>query len=86
MIIPLNNKSRVIKEIIHNLPITPSPILIEQRKRRIPMEQHRRDLKVLLDKLSNDIVVVLHTFLVDRTFAEREDARPGDGEAECWYA
>jgi hypothetical protein len=82
MIIPLNNKSRIIKEVIHNLPITPSTILIEQRKRRIPMEQHRSNLEVLLDKLGDDIVVVFHTFLIDRTLAEGEDARPGDGEAE----
>jgi len=82
MIVPLNNKSRIIEKVIHNLPIAPSTILIEQRKRRIPMEQHRSNLEVLLDKLGDDIVVVFHTFLIDRTLAEGEDARPGDGEAE----
>jgi hypothetical protein len=46
------------------------------------MEQHRSNLEVLLDKLGDDIVVVFHTFLIDRTLAEGEDARPGDGEAE----
>lgn len=86
MIIPLNNERSIIEKIIHNLPITPRTILIEQRKRRIPMEQHRRDLKLLLNKLGNNIVVMLHAFLVDRTFAKREDARPGDGEAERWHA
>jgi hypothetical protein len=86
MIIPLNDKSRVIEEVVDDLPIAPSAILVEQRKRRIPMEQNRSDLEVLLDKLGNDIVVVLHAFLVDRTLAKRKDARPGDGEAECWNA
>lgn len=86
VIIPLNDKSRIIEEVVNNLPITPSTILIEQRKRRIPMEQHRRDLEVLLDKLCDDIVVVLHAFFVDRAFAEGEDARPGDGKAERRHA
>lgn len=86
VIIPLNDKSRIIEEVVNNLPITPSTILIEQRKRRIPMEQHRRDLEVLLDKLGDDIVVVLHAFFVDRAFAEGEDARPGDGKAERRHA
>ena len=82
MIIPLNDKSRIIEKIIHNPPIAPSAILIEQRKRRIPVEQHRRNLKLLLNKLSDNIIVVLHAFFVDRTFAKGEDARPGDGKAE----
>jgi hypothetical protein len=86
MIIPLNDKGCIIEKVIHNLPIAPSTILIKQRQRRIPMEQHRRDLKTLLHKLSNHIIVVLHAFFVDRTFAEGEDARPGDGEAESWDA
>ena len=86
VIIPLNDKSRIIEEVVNNLPITPSTILIEQRKRRIPMEQHRRDLEVLLDKLGDDIVVVLHTFFVDRTFAKWENPWPRDGEAERRHA
>jgi hypothetical protein len=86
MIIPLNDKSRIIEKIIHNPPIAPSAILIEQRKRRIPVEQHRRNLKLLLNKLSDNIIVVLHAFFVDRTFAKGEDARPGDGEAEGRHA
>jgi len=86
MIIPLNNKSRIIEKVINDLTVTPSTILIEQRERRIPMEQHRRDLEILLNKLGDDIVVVLHAFFVDRSFAKGEDARPGDGEAESWHA
>jgi len=86
MIIPLNNKNRILEKILHNPPIAPSAILIKQRQRRIPMEQHRRDLETLLNKLGDDIVVVLHAFFVDRAFAEGEDARPGDGEAESWDA
>ena len=86
MIIPLNNKSRIIEKVINDLTVTPRAILIEQRKRRIPMEQHRRDFEILLDKLGDDIVVVLHAFFVDRPFAEGEDAWPGDGEAERRHA
>ena len=76
MIVPLNNKSRIVEKVIHNLPIAPSTILIEQRKRRIPMEQHRSNLKVLLNKFGDNIIVVLHTLFIDGTFAKREDARP----------
>lgn len=86
MIIPLNDESRVIEKVIDNLPITPSTILVEQRERSIPMEQHRRDLKVLLNKLGDDIVVVFYTLFVDRTLAKGENARPGDGEAERRHA
>jgi hypothetical protein len=86
MIIPLDDERSIIEKIIHNLPITPSTIFIEQRKRRIPMEQHRRDLELLLNKLSDNIIVVLHTLFVDRAFAKGEDARPGDGEAESRHA
>jgi hypothetical protein len=82
MIIPLNDERSIIEKVIHNLPIAPRTILVEQRKRRIPMEQHRRDLKLLLDELSNNVVVVLHALFVDRAFAEGENAWPWDGEAE----
>ena len=86
MIIPLNNEGRIIEEVVNNLPIAPSAILVEQRKRRVPVEKHRRNLEVLLDKLGDDIIVVLHALFVDRAFAEGEDARPGDGEAEGRHA
>jgi hypothetical protein len=86
MVIPLNDERSIIEKVIHNLPIAPRTILIEQRKRRVPMEQHRRDLKLLLHKLSNNVVVVLHAFFIDRTFAKGEDARPRDGKAEGRHA
>lgn len=86
MIIALDNESRIIEKVVNDLPIAPSTILIEQCKRRIPMEQHRRNLEVLLDELGDDIVVVLHALFVDRAFAEGEDARPGDREAERRHA
>jgi hypothetical protein len=86
VIVPLDNESRIVEEIVDDLTIAPRTVLIEQRKRSIPMKQHRCDLEVLLNELGDDIVVVLHTFFVDRTFTERKDTRPRDGEAECGYA
>lgn len=86
MIIPLNDKGRIVEEVVNDLRITPSTILIEQRQRRIPMKQHRSNLEVLLDELSNDIVVVLHALFVDRTLTKGKDARPGNGEAERRHA
>jgi hypothetical protein len=86
VIIPLDNEGRIIEEVINDLTVGPSTIFIEQRKRSIPMKQHRSYLEVLLDKLGDDIVVVLHTFFVDRTFAKGTDTRPRYGEAESRHA
>ena len=86
MIISLDDKGSIVEEIINDLTVAPSTILVEQRKRSIPMEQHRSNFEVLLDKLSDDIVVVLHTFFVDRTFAKWENPWPRDGEAERRHA
>jgi hypothetical protein len=85
MIIPLNNKSGIIEEIVNNLTIAPSTILIEKSQRRVPMEQDGSNLEALLHKLSNNTIVVFHAFLIDGTFAERKNARPRDREAESRY-
>jgi hypothetical protein len=86
MIIPLNDESGVVEKVIDNLTIAPSTILVEESQRRIPMKEHWGDLEALLHQLSNNTIVVFNAFLVDRTFAERKDARPRDGEAESRHA
>jgi hypothetical protein len=86
VIIPLNNESSIIEEVINNLTIAPSTVLIEKSKRRIPVEEHRRNLEALLHQLSDNTIVVCHALLVDRAFAKRKDAGPRDGKAESWHA
>lgn len=82
MVVALDDVRSVVKEVIHNLAITPSSILIEQSQRCVPVEQHRSDLEALVVQFGNDIVVVLHAFLIHGSLAEREDTRPRDREAE----
>jgi hypothetical protein len=86
MIVPLNGERSIIEKVIYNLTIAPSTILVEKSQRRIPMEQNGSDLEALLYQLSNNTVIVFNTFLVDRTFAKRENTRPRDREAESWHS
>lgn len=82
LIVALNDEGCIIEVVVDDLAIVPGPVLVEQRKRSIPVEKCNGDLDAVGDQLSNDIVVMSNTSSVDWTLAKGENTRPTDTRGE----
>ena len=75
---------RIIHKVINQVTVQPMAV-VEERQRRIEVMQGYERLNPLLDALVNQVVVVVNACLIDGTLALRQDAGPGDGNADAVY-